>query len=280
MPDLGIQTSTANVDTTSVYDTPADLDARVRKSGFPVKFLVAAVAVAALAAATGYAPSYARTRATPMPVPSSTPDTRVAPAPARVPTSDSIATPSTEAPTPIPTAKPTPRPIAPEQPTVPDSIDDPTVRGIIARPIRELGQFGWLVGTWHAHDVEEHADGTSRDRGLTTYVFGTTMKGRYIFGADGKASDYLYVTFDPFARHWVLVRFEENPSYGIWISETGWQGNRIEFLSNVSYANGRQYRRRLTIIHKDARTFGIYDEEQLPNGSWTPDDAVELTRQR
>lgn len=80
-------------------------------------------------------------------------------------------------------------------------------------------------------------------------------------------------------RRWVFVRIEGNPSYGMWISETSWKGNRIEFLTNFSFANGRQNRRRLTTVRKDARTFGTYDEEQLPNGSLTPDDAVELTRQ-
>ncbi|GAC1300122.1 MAG: hypothetical protein NVSMB19_06100 [Vulcanimicrobiaceae bacterium] len=201
-----------------------------------------------------------------------------APAAAAEPAASAVE-PGPDGPTPIPTAKPTRRPIAPEQPTIPDSAGDPHVRAIINRPIRELSELGWMMGTWNAHSVEERANGTSQDRGVTTYVFGLTMKGRYVFGADGKARDYIFITFDPFARHWVLVRFEGNPSYGIWVSDAGWKGNRIEFLSNFSYANGRQYRRRITLIHKDARTFGIYNEEQLADGRWTPDDAVELTKQ-
>ncbi len=203
--------------------------------------------------------------------------------PAAVPT-DPVAAPTfvapvaPTAPTPIPTAVPTPKSIAPVQPTVPESVDDPTVQATIVRPIRELAQIGWLSGTWNAHSVERLGDGSSRDGGTTTYVFGLTMKGRWLFGADGRGRDYLYMTFDPFSRKWVLLRFQGNPSYGLWNSENGWRGNRIEFTSSYSFANGRQYRRRLTIIHKDVRTCGIYDEEQLPDGSWTPDDYVELTK--
>jgi hypothetical protein len=180
----------------------------------------------------------------------------------------------------IPTQRPTPRPLAPFQPTVPQSLIDPNVEGILRRPIRQLSEFGWLTGTWRAHNVEEIGDGRQIDLGINTYVFAQTMKGRWIFGADGKASDYFYLTYDPFAEHWTLVRFSSTPAYGIWTSERGWHGNTIEFTSNYSFAIGRQYRRRITIIHKDARTFGIYDEEQLSDGSWTGDDAVELTKQQ
>jgi hypothetical protein len=155
---------------------------------------------------------------------------------------------------------------------------DPNVRDIIARPIPQLSQFGWMTGTWRAHNVEQLGDGRQRDLGGNTYVFDLTMHGRWIFGGDGKASDYFYLTYDPFARHWVLLRVGPNPVYGIWVSSDGWHLNQIAFTSNYSYANGRQYRRRITFIHKDARTFGIYDEEQLPSGAWTADEAVELTK--
>jgi hypothetical protein len=176
------------------------------------------------------------------------------------PTPRFVATPVPLAPTPtaIPTLPPTPRPIAPEQPTVPQAMGDPGVRSILERPIRELSSFGWMSGTWRAHNTEQLPDGKTHDLGLNTYVFAPTMKNRWIFGADGKAADEFYITFDPFAGRYVLVRLEKNPSY----------------------ANGRQYHRRITIIHKDARTFGIYDEEELPDGSWTADDAVELTREQ
>jgi hypothetical protein len=157
---------------------------------------------------------------------------------------------------------------------------DPGVRSILERPIRELSSFGWMSGTWRAHNTEQLPDGKTHDLGLNTYVFAPTMKNRWIFGADGKAADEFYITFDPFAGRYVLVRLEKNPSYGIWISALGWRGNQIVFTSTFSYANGRQYHRRITIIHKDARTFGIYDEEELPDGSWTADDAVELTREQ
>lgn len=206
------------------------------------------------------------------------------PTPAAEATSKATATPAptptpTALTTPIPTQKPTPRPVAPFQPTVPQSLEDPNVQAILHRSIRQLSSFGWLNGTWRAHNVEELGNGRQKDLGANTYVFAQTMKGRWIFGADGKASDYFYLTYDPFAQHWTLVRMNSNPSYGIWISDSGWHGNSIDFTSSYSYANGRQYRRRITIIHKDARTFGIYDEEQLSDGSWTGDDAVEFTKQ-
>ena len=235
-------------------------------------------------------PKRGKAKATPAPTPSPTetpapsPDARHKGAKARetpIPTPELTAASAAMPPAaPIPTQRPTPRPLVPYQPTVPQSLVDPNVEGILHRPIRQLSEFGWLTGTWRAHNVEEIGDGRQIDLGINTYVFAQTMKGRWIFGADGKASDYFYITYDPFAAHWILVRFSSTPEYGIWTSERGWHGNTIEFTSNYSFAIGRQYRRRITLIHKDARTFGIYDEEQLSDGSWTGDDAVELSKQQ
>jgi hypothetical protein len=242
-------------------------------------------------------PKRGKSRATP--APSSTPTETPTPTPAPTPTQEprrrgalrataspppdpSSTKPGAAEPlaAPIPTQRPTPRPVAPYQPTIPQSLIDPNVEAILHRPIRQLSAFGWLTGTWRAHNVEQIGDGRQVDLGINTYVFAQTMKGRWIFGADGKASDYFYITYDPFAEHWTLVRLGASPEYGIWVSESGWHANTIEFTSNYSFAIGRQYRRRITIIHKDARTFGIYDEEQLSDGSWTGDDAVELTKQQ
>lgn len=163
------------------------------------------------------------------------------------------------------------------EPTIAQTLDDPTVRATIAHPIPELQQIAWLVGSWRAHS-DELRGGWSRDRGVTTYVFAPTMKGRWLFGADGKNRNYFFLTYDPFSRMWVMMRIDGNPSYGLWTSELGWQENRIEFDSPASIANGRMYHRRTTIIHKDARTFDIEDAEQRPDGSWTPDARVELTK--
>ena len=157
-------------------------------------------------------------------------------------------------------------------------MSDPNVRSIIGRPIRELSQVAWMQGTWRATGSYELSDGSSKRIEPTTWVFAPVLNNRWLFGADGRSQDYLYLTFDPFLRRWTALRFAANPAYGIWISDRGWVDNRIDFVTNFSYANGRQYRRRLTIIRKDARTFGIYETEQLPDGTWTPDDAVELTR--
>jgi hypothetical protein len=187
---------------------------------------------------------------------------------------------ASEAPaTPIPTQPPTPRPLAPNQPTVPQSMHDPNVIAITARPIRELSQIGWMQGVWNVTGIVNTLEGTTIPIKPTTYVFSPIMKGRWMFGADGGAKDYIYLTFDPFARHWVALRFGENPAYGMWESQRGWVGNRIDFVTNFSFVNGRQYRRRLTIIHKDARTFGLYELEETSDGSYIPDDAYEFTKQ-
>jgi hypothetical protein len=178
----------------------------------------------------------------------------------------------------LPTFRPTPRPLVVHQPTVPQALDDPDVQSMLRRSIQLLSTFNWMTGTWHARNFENVGDGQQRDLGTNTYVFAQTMKGRWIFGADGKASDYFYITYDPFAEHWALVRMNVDPSYGIWISERGWRGNSIEFTSTYAYALGRPYQRRTTIVRKGPKAFGMYDEEQLPDGSWTSDDSVELTK--
>ncbi len=167
----------------------------------------------------------------------------------------------------------------PEQPTIPQTSIDPNVTRILAHPIGELSLFGWIPGTWSAHNVQQLPGGKAHDLGLNTYVFAFTMKNRWLFGADGKAKDEFYITYDPLARHYVLVRIEGNPSYGIWVSAQGWRGNAIAFTSPDAYANGHVYRRRVTIVKKDARAFTIFDEEQLADGSWAADDTVELTKQ-
>ena len=158
-------------------------------------------------------------------------------------------------------------------------MEDANVQGITTRPIRELAQIGWMQGVWSVSGVTNRADSGTQPIKPTTYVFSPIMKGRWMFGADGNAKDYIYLTFDPFARHWVALRFGDNPTYGMWQSDRGWVGNRIDFITNFSYVNGRQYRRRLTIIHKDARTFGIYELEQQPDGSFIPDDAFDFKKQ-
>jgi hypothetical protein len=211
---------------------------------------------------------------TPSPVPTETPEPTPSPTPTPTPS------PTAAPPTVAPTATPTPRAVAPSQPTVAQSLEDPNVQSILRRPIALLNTFGWMLGTWRAHNVEERGDGRRHDLGTNTYVFAATMKGRWIFGGDGKSTDYFYITYDPFSEKWALVRLNGNPSYGIWISDRGWHGNAIEFTSSYSSANGRQYHRRITLIRQGARAFGIYNEEQLSDGSWTGDDMVELLKQQ
>jgi hypothetical protein len=215
-------------------------------------------------------------RARPTATPSATPFATETPAPEPEPATTAFATTAPSAV--VPTFRPTTRPLVVHQPTVPQALDDPDVQAMLRRSIPLLSSFNWMTGTWHAHNFENVGDGQQRDLGTNTYVFAQTMKGRWIFGADGKASDYFYITYDPFAEHWALVRMNVDPSYGIWISERGWRGNSIEFTSTYAYALGRPYQRRTTIVRKGPKAFGMYDEEQLPDGSWTSDDSVELTK--
>lgn len=231
--------------------------------------------------------------ASPTPTPSPTPAARgvrrplrrprVTPAPPATPTSapQPTAEPATPAPTPVaPLVTPAPpRPqTQPQEPTIPQALADPRVRESLSRPIGELARFAWMAGTWNARDIVQLPGGRTRDLGLNTYVFAETMKGRWLFGADGKAKDELYITYDALAGQYVLVRIEADPSYGVWVSRSGWTGNQIAFTSSGAYADGRLYRRRVTIVRRDARSFSIYDDEQLPNGVWLPDDEIELTK--
>jgi len=150
-------------------------------------------------------------------------------------------------------------------PTISQSLRDPHVQRLAHAPLRELAQFSWLAGTWRAAS--------------DTYVFAPTMNGRWLFGADGKSSYYYYISFDPFTHQYVLVRLESTPSYSLSFSSQGWTGNRIVFTSALAYANGRPYRRRVTIEEKGARSFTISDDEQRADGTWTNDDTIDLTKQ-
>jgi len=142
---------------------------------------------------------------------------------------------------------------------------DPGVQYNARRPIAELSSFGWMTGTWHARN--------------NSYVFAFTMKGRWLFGADGKAADYFYLTYDAGLHGYTLVRIESLPSYGIWLSTSGWQGDRIEFTSDVAYVAGRPYHRRLTILRSGARAFSIREEELGSDGRWITDDTITLGKE-
>lgn len=238
-----------------------------------LKVAVAAGAIACMLAR----PLPARAKILPSPSPSPAASATSAPAQAAP---SGAPPPNDDAATPIPTQPPTPRPVAPDQPTIPQSLADPNVRSILAHPIRELALISWMKGTWHVEGSVNLPDGKTAGTPGTVFVFAPIMNGRWMFGADGHDSEYVYLSYDPFARHWVAIRFSASPSFAIYTSSAGWIGNRIDFTTNFSYVNGRQYRRRLTIIHKDARTFGLYEQEQIPDGSWTSDAAFEFTKAR
>lgn len=163
--------------------------------------------------------------------------------------------------------------------TVPESTADQRVSKMVAAPISELVLFDWLKGTWRSHTLEQLPTGGSRDLGTNTYVFAPVLDGRWIFGASGRSDDEFYITYDPFARRYVALRIQGDPSYGLWVSYDGWRGDKIVFVSNDSTVFGRPYVRRMTIEHPSARTFDILDEEQRPDGSWSTDDVLEMTKQ-
>ena len=158
-------------------------------------------------------------------------------------------------------------------------MSDQRVTNMASAPITELVLFDWLKGTWRSHTLAQLPAGGSRDLGRNTYVFAPVLKGRWLFGASGTSDDEFYISYDPFARRYVALRIQGDPSYGLWVSYDGWRGNKIVFISNDSTAFGRAYVRRMTIEHPSARAFDIIDEEQRPDGSWSTDDVLEMTKQ-
>jgi hypothetical protein len=158
-------------------------------------------------------------------------------------------------------------------------MNDQRVTNIVSAPISELVLFDWLKGTWRSHTLEQLPTGGSRDLGMNTYVFAPVLNGRWIFGASGHSDDEFYITYDVFARRYVALRIQGDPSYGLWVSYDGWRGDKIVFISNDSTVFGRPYVRRMTIEHPSARAFDIIDEEQRPDGSWSTDDVLEMNKQ-
>ncbi len=136
-----------------------------------------------------------------------------------------------------------------------------------------------MTGTWSAFDPKKPAAGKNRDRSVDTYVFAFTMRGRWLFGADGKTTDYFYVTYDPFTERWLLVRLQANPAYGVFVSEKGWEDDRIAFTSSFSSVNGRPSRHRVTIVRVDARHAVISDEEELDGGAWVLRGTLDFVKQ-
>jgi hypothetical protein len=227
-------------------------------------------------------PSLAPTTATTPPASETTPIAAATAASTPTPTDTPSATPApTNTPAPVPSATPLPevRPFVAGHRTVPESMNDQRVSSMVSAPISELVLFDWLKGTWRAHTLEQLPTGGSSDLGMNTYVFAPVLNGRWIFGASGHSDDEFYITYDVFARRYVALRIQGDPSYGLWVSYEGWRGDKIVFISNDSTVFGRPYVRRMTIEHPSARAFDIIDEEQRPDGSWSTDDVLEMNKQ-
>ncbi len=231
-------------------------------------------------APTTLATAPSATTEAPAPAPTST--QTPTPAPTPTPEPSATATP-TATPAPSPSAStsalPEIRPFVAGHRTIPESMNDQRVTKMVSAPVDELVLFDWLKGTWRSHTLAQLPAGGSRDLGMNTYVFAPVLKGRWIFGASGASDDEFYISYDVFARRYVALRIQGDPSYGLWVSYDGWRGNRIVFISNDSTAFGRAYVRRMTIEHPSARAFDIIDEEQRPDGSWSTDDVLEMTKQ-
>ncbi len=158
------------------------------------------------------------------------------------------------------------------------ALTDQAIRASFARPIAQLARIAWMTGTWNAR-VIRHI-GPHRERSdASTYVFAPTMHGRWLFGADRRASDYVYITYDPLGNHWTLVRLEANPSYGTFVSSDDWRADRITFTSVAAFADGRPHGRTTTILKRNAHSFVIYDKERLADGTSLLDDIVTLEKQ-
>jgi len=157
-------------------------------------------------------------------------------------------------------------------------LTDPAIRASFARPIVQLARIAWMTGTWNAR-VIRHIGPHRETSDAATYVFAPLMHGRWLFGADRHAGDYIYITYDQLGNHWTLVRLEANPSYGTFVSSDDWRAGRITFTSVAAFAEGQPYARTTTILKRNARSFVIYDKERLADGTSLLDDIVTLEKQ-
>jgi hypothetical protein len=207
---------------------------------------------------------------------------RVTPVPLRTPTPSPEplgSAPPALAPVSAPSISPPSANPATAGPFVPLSAraDDSVVAGARSAPIVQLRQAAWMSGTW---DARVRVAGAARQSpaGESSYVIDMTMKGRWIFGAEGKGRDFFFLGYDPLASHWVLLQLDGSPGYALLVAPLGWQNGHISFFGDASYSDGLQYRKRATISRVSARQFILSDEQVAPDGSYLPIDRYDFTK--
>ncbi|MFY9781458.1 MAG: hypothetical protein WAJ85_13225 [Candidatus Baltobacteraceae bacterium] len=134
-----------------------------------------------------------------------------------------------------------------------------------------------MSGTW---DTRLHVAGAARqpNPNESSYVIDMTMKGRWIFGAEGKGRDFFFLGYDPLAGHWTMLQLDGSPGYALLVSPLGWQNGHISFYGDAAYTSGVQYRKRATISRLNARQFTLSDEQVAPDGSYLPLDRYDFTK--
>jgi hypothetical protein len=154
---------------------------------------------------------------------------------------------------------------------------DATVQRLQSAGIAKLRDAAWMAGTWNAHEKVD-GPGRVRDLGIATYIIADTMRGRWIFGSDGKSREFFYLTFDPLAGQWVLAKIEAASAYALLTSRSGWNNGRIVFTGQAAYTYGVGYRKRTTIIRLNPKEFAVYDEQAAPDGKFAPVDEYDFRR--
>lgn len=150
------------------------------------------------------------------------------------------------------------------------------------KPVPQLKEIAYMSGTWRCH-VHAFAVGSApaRDFGEKTYVgkfiMHNPLNGEqpWLQIEDEDHRDLSFISYDPLAERWVVTGIEWPVTYG---AQTGkMEGNKLVVAGKVTVF-GRDYLIRATYTKHSDDAFTIFNEEQLPNGSWLPDDEYDFVR--
>ncbi|MGP6190731.1 MAG: hypothetical protein ACLPSH_11765 [Vulcanimicrobiaceae bacterium] len=134
-----------------------------------------------------------------------------------------------------------------------------------------------MKGTWDARSRVAGSDPQAR-AAESSYVIDLTMRGRWIFAAEGKSRDFFFIGYDRPARHWILLQLDGSPDYALLVAPGGWQDGRIAFFGGAAYTSGWNYRKRTTIVRRGSDQFTLSDDELAPDGSYLPVDRYDFTK--
>ena len=155
-------------------------------------------------------------------------------------------------------------------------------RAVLARPVPELEYIAWMAGAWRCHTHSFAVGSTpSHDFGESTYTAKMVMRNAlnrqrtWLQLADSASRDLSFITYDPMTKHWVVTGIEWPVSYGTSVGTI--VGNKIVVIGDATVF-GRQYRLRQTYTKLSNDAFKIFNEEQLPDGTWMPDDEYDFVR--